>query len=70
METNHDKIAYSIEEACQATSLKRTTLYSHLAAGRLQARRIGGRTVIPAENLRAFIMGHSDEEAHDAATRG
>ncbi|WP_323982125.1 helix-turn-helix domain-containing protein [Novosphingobium aureum] len=42
------KIAYSIKEACKASSLGRTTIYSHIAAGRLLARRIGGRTVIPA----------------------
>lgn len=57
----HDplKIAYSIKEACEATTLGRTTLYSHIAAGRLIARRIGGRTIIPAESLRAFIAGEA-----------
>ena len=39
------KIAYSIKEACRASSLGRTTLYSHIAAKRLRAVRIGGRTV-------------------------
>jgi excisionase family DNA binding protein len=53
------KIAYSIKEACRASSLGRTTLYSHIAAGRLLARRIGGRTVIPVESLRALIAGES-----------
>uniref|UniRef100_A0A6H1ZRT5 Putative DNA binding, helix-turn-helix domain containing protein n=1 Tax=viral metagenome TaxID=1070528 RepID=A0A6H1ZRT5_9ZZZZ len=51
------KIAYSIKEACDASSLGRTTIYSHIAAGRLLARRIGGRTVIPADSLRALIEG-------------
>lgn len=53
------KIAYSIKEACRASSLGRTTIYSHIAAGRLLARRIGGRTVIPADSLHAFIAGES-----------
>lgn len=55
----HDppKIAYSIREACAASSLGRTTLYSHISAGRLRAVRIGGRTVIPAESLHALIEG-------------
>ncbi len=53
------KIAYSIKEACKASSLGRTTLYAHIAAGRLLARRIGGRTIIPAESLRAFIAGEA-----------
>lgn len=55
----HDppKIAYSIREACQASSLGRTTLYGHIQAGRLRAVRVGGRTIIPAESLRALITG-------------
>ena len=59
---NHDpqKIAYSIREACEASSLGRTTLYAHIATGRLQATRIGGRTVIPADSLLALIQGRCE----------
>ena len=62
MQTNTDdppRIAYSIKEACKASSLGRTTIYAHIAAGRLLARRIGGRTIIPAESLHAFIAGEA-----------
>ena len=52
-----NKLAYSILEACAASSLGRTSIYCHIAAGRLKAVRIGGRTVIPAESLRALISG-------------
>lgn len=59
--TEHpEKLAYSIKEACKATSLSRTTLYSHVAAGRLRVVRIGGRTIIPAESLRAFLANGSE----------
>lgn len=51
------KISFSIREACQATSLGRTTIYNHIAAGRLRAVRVGGRTIIPAEALQALIAG-------------
>ena len=51
------KLAYSVKEACAISSLGRTTLYAHIAAGRLQTRRIGGRTIIPADSLRALILG-------------
>ena len=51
------KLAYSIKEACQASSLGRTTIYNHIAAGRLRVTRIGGRTVIPAESLLSLIAG-------------
>lgn len=53
------KIAYSIREACQVSSLGRTTLYAHIAAGRLRAVRVGGRTVIPAESLHALMSGEA-----------
>jgi excisionase family DNA binding protein len=53
------KIGYSIKEACQASSLGRTTLYSHITAGRLRANRVGGRTIIPAESLYALIAGEA-----------
>jgi excisionase family DNA binding protein len=57
----HDspKIAYSIKEACRASSLGRTTIYSHIAAGRLRTVRIGGRRLIPAEALHALIAGEA-----------
>jgi excisionase family DNA binding protein len=54
---SNGKLAYSIKEACAASSLGRTTLYAHIAAGRLQSHRIGGRTVIPAESLKALVGG-------------
>lgn len=57
--TNHTKLAYSIKEASKATSLGRSTIYSHIAAGRLRANRVGGRTVIPAESLHALIAGEA-----------
>ena len=53
------KIGYSIREACQASSLGRTTLYNHISAGRLRAVRVGGRTIIPAESLHALIAGEA-----------
>jgi excisionase family DNA binding protein len=57
MANHDDKLAYSIKEACKATSLSRTTIFSHIAAQRLHVVRIGGRTLIPAESLRSFLMG-------------
>lgn len=55
--TEPAKIGYSIREACQASSLGKTTLFRHIAAGRLQANRVGGRTIIPADALHALISG-------------
>ena len=56
---NPHPLAYSIKDACSASSLGRTTLYSHIAAGRLKAIRVGGRTVIPADSLQALLAGEA-----------
>ena len=63
MSTEHiQKLAYSIREACEASSLGRTTIYALIGEGKLKAVRVGGRTVIPAESLRALV-GVSGEDA-------
>ena len=55
------KIAYSIKEACRASSLGRTKIYAMIAdpACSLKAIRIGGRTLIPADSLHALIAGEA-----------
>lgn len=49
------KLAYSINETRHATSLGRTTIYSHISSGRLKTKKIGGRVVILADSLRSFL---------------
>jgi excisionase family DNA binding protein len=51
------KLAYSIREACEASSLGRTTIYSLIGTGKLRAVRVGGRTVIPGDSLMALVSG-------------
>jgi len=53
------KLGYSIREACQATSLGRSTIYARIADKTLRAVRVGGRTIIPAEALHALIAGEA-----------
>lgn len=53
------KVSYSIREASEASSLSKSTLYNHIAAGRLKAVRVGGRTVIPAVSLHALLAGEA-----------
>jgi excisionase family DNA binding protein len=52
-----EKLAFSVAEACVATILGRTTIFEKIKDGTLIARKIGGRTVIPADALRALIDG-------------
>lgn len=52
-------VAYSIKKACEITSLGKTTLYRQAQLGKLRLVRIGGRTVVPADSLRAFLNGEA-----------
>ena len=57
MMNTHDnpKLAYSITEAANATSIGRSKLYELIAQGRLETRKIGKRTVIPAASLHRLL---------------
>ena len=59
MNTPHplDPISYSINDACKVLGLGRTYLYQMIGDGRLEARKIGKRTLIPASSLRRLIDG-------------
>ena len=51
-----EPIAYGIDAAAQATDTSRDTIYRAIARDELTARKIGSRTVILAEELRAWLM--------------
>ena len=53
------KLAYSVKEAVHATSLKKSTIYNYINAGKLETRRIGGRTIIPAASLHKLLQGEA-----------
>ena len=48
-------LAYPINGACVALGIGRTKLYAWIAEGKIEARACGGRTLIPAGSLRAFL---------------
>jgi excisionase family DNA binding protein len=48
-------LAHTIADATKVSGLGRTTLYEAIGAGKIEARKAGGRTLIPAESLRAFL---------------
>ena len=54
-----DPLAYSIHDACRVSSLGRTRVYSLISEGRLEARKVGKRTLIPDASLRALILGEA-----------
>jgi excisionase family DNA binding protein len=54
MTVNTEKLFYSPREAAQALSVGRTQIFKLMADGRLERRRLGARTLIPASSLQAF----------------
>lgn len=52
---SHVKLAYSIPEAAAAVSIGRSKVYALIAEGRLETRKIGKRTVIPAASLISLL---------------
>lgn len=52
-----DAIAYSIPAAVAATgnAVSRTRMFALIKAGEIDARRVGRRTVIMADSLRAYL---------------
>ena len=59
-DTQLQPLAYSIKDASRVSSLSRSRLYELIAAGELQIRKVGKRTLIPVASLRALIEGRSE----------
>lgn len=57
LNTELEPLAYSIADAIRVSSIGKTRLYALIKEGRLEARKIGKRTLIPAASLRALIDG-------------
>jgi excisionase family DNA binding protein len=49
------KLAYSIPEAAAAISIGRSKIYTLIAEGRIETRKIGKRTIIPAASLEKLL---------------
>lgn len=50
-----EPLAYSIADAVRVSSIGKTRIYQLISEGRLEVRKIGKRTLIPAASLRALI---------------
>jgi excisionase family DNA binding protein len=48
--------AHTLPEAARISGASRTKLYEEMAAGRLQARKLGRRTVILSSDLDAWLV--------------
>ena len=66
LEHSPAKLAYSIQEAMEATSLGRSFLYAQIAGGKFKTFKVGNRTLIRANELRSWLDSwakHSSEAA-------
>lgn len=55
--SGHCRLAYTIAEAVRVSGIGRTKIYEAISDGRLDARKFGGRTLIPADALRGLLDG-------------
>lgn len=49
------RLAYAMADLAEVTGLGRTTLYEEAKAGRLRLTKCGTRTIVLAEDVRAFL---------------
>ena len=54
-----EPLAYSIADAVTVSTISKSQIYNLIRAGKLEARKVGKRTLIPAASLRALICGEA-----------
>ena len=55
MDENHSRSAYRINEICARNRVGRTKIYEEIGTGRLEARKLGRRTIVTAEAERRWL---------------
>jgi len=53
--STNEPLAVSIPEGCKMIGLKRSSIYREIAAGRIQAVKARGRTLLPVASLRTWL---------------
>ena len=52
------RVAFSVSEVSEVTSLGRSSIYQEIQAGRLATFKVGSRTLIHADDLNRWINEH------------
>jgi excisionase family DNA binding protein len=53
---DHERLAYTLNDACRMLGVGRSTLYAMLARGDIAYSQVGGRKLIPHEELVALLQ--------------
>jgi hypothetical protein len=61
------KLGYSVDSLAKAADSSRSVVYEELAAGRLKAKKLGARTIIPADEARRWLQSLPDFGSEQAA---
>ncbi len=56
-----NRLAYGIADVCEATGLGRSFIYEEIKADRLRAFKAGARTLIAADDLKAWLDARRSE---------
>lgn len=59
---SNEKRAYTVLDVSRLTSVGRTRLYEEAKAGRLRFSKVGRRTIIRAEDLKAWLDNLNGQE--------
>lgn len=57
MEDKVEKLAFSIDEAAMRAGLGRDAIYAAVRQGKLEAKKMGRRTLVTADALRRYLDG-------------
>lgn len=66
-EVSPQPIAYGVKDAAAAIGLSRSRIWQLIGEGEIEARKLGGRTVIPAASLNAYLNSAPQRQPAKAA---
>ncbi|RAN39781.1 helix-turn-helix domain-containing protein [Hyphomonas sp. GM-8P] len=57
-----ERMAYSIPDACDASGFGKSSIYEAIAKNELRARKMGSRTFIMADDLKAWLEAQPEAQ--------
>ena len=55
MSSNEARLAYSVDDTCNKLSIGRNKFYLEVAAGRIKVKKLGRRTLVPADEIDRWL---------------